>query len=304
MVNKKRSFKKKVTTRSTNTKSVKKKITKRPNAVTPVETAVTTPTPAPPPLQTVTAPEPTTLVEQKQAVTEQLGTKPVEPSPIVPIVSEINVPVPTDISSTQNKSTSNMTPVDQVAPNISEVNSSEPNVDMPPIPQKSKKDTIIIVILITILIVSILFFTGIFIYSSGASKNFLKFIPSSSTPTVTQKPIPSVTPTPKKVDTSLYKIKVLNGSGIIGEAGRIKGLLEKEKFTVSDVGNAQGYDYEDTIIQVKKDIDKEYLGKLKLALSKTKQLGDSEVLSSGVVEDVVVIVGSKSASNSRALQEP
>lgn len=44
------------------------------------------------------------------------------------------------------------------------------------------------------------------------------------------------------------RIKVLNGSGVVGEANRVKLILEDADFTVDSTGNADNYDASETTI--------------------------------------------------------
>jgi len=114
-------------------------------------------------------------------------------------------------------------------------------------------------------------------------------------------PVPSVlknTPTPAtdsaklEIDFSKYKIKVLNGSGIGGEAARTRDILSDEEFNVEEIGNADKLDYEGTIIMAKADVPREFLDKLKSVLEETYLLDASEELESTEDIDVVIIIGS------------
>jgi len=108
------------------------------------------------------------------------------------------------------------------------------------------------------------------------------------TPTIT----PSASPSAKLVLTK-YPINIQNGSGIPGVAGDAKSLLTKAGFSVSGTGNADNYDYTDTVIKVKSDVPAEFISKLITTLSgiykvstKTESLPDTSK------DEVVVIVGS------------
>jgi hypothetical protein len=116
---------------------------------------------------------------------------------------------------------------------------------------------------------------------------------------ISSTPAPSrISPTPASdsakliIDYSKYKIQVLNGSGIGGEAAKGKEILETEKFVVEEIGNAQSSDFDLTIIQAKKGVDKAFLDKLKSVLGETYLLGSDEVLEELEELDVVVIIGS------------
>ena len=135
--------------------------------------------------------------------------------------------------------------------------------------------------------------SGLLIYIEGASKSNQQGIIPTPTPIIAQEQ--SLTPTPE-IDVSKYKIEVLNGSGISGEASKAKQLLEEEKFTVSSIGNADTVNYQKTIIQVKKTVSKEFLDKLKGFIDKSYVLNDTEELDESGEPDVIIIVGSKKVS--------
>ena len=95
------------------------------------------------------------------------------------------------------------------------------------------------------------------------------------------------------VNLSKYKIKVLNGSGISGEASRVKALLEKAGFTVSSTGNATNYNYIKSVIQAKSEVEKEFINKLTEALSENYQVdAKAEPVNTSSPDEVVVIIGS------------
>ena len=101
------------------------------------------------------------------------------------------------------------------------------------------------------------------------------------------------TPTEEEVQRSQYKIEVLNGSGIEGEAGRAEALLKSAEFDVVGTGNAENYDYEETVIQAGDDVSSAWLDELKKELStKYSVKSSAEKLDTETDADVVVIVGS------------
>jgi hypothetical protein len=151
------------------------------------------------------------------------------------------------------------------------------------------------------LVASITFLLGLIVigaityfYPSGTKSSVnLSFLTSPS-PTPTSEP--TATPEPEQVDLTAYSLRVLNGSGITGEAAKVKSALEEKGFEVASVGNAATSDYTKTIISAKEDVKEEYLNEL----IKTLQ-GDYSVNSvvedapSSQTADVVVTVGSDSA---------
>ena len=155
---------------------------------------------------------------------------------------------------------------------------------------KKKKSWVII----AIIVISIIFIGGALWYFRENASNQV-----SLEDEITSTPSPSrVSPTPASdsaklaIDHSKYKIKVLNGSGIGGEAAKGKAILETEKFVIEEIGNAETSDYEKTVIQAKKGVDKAFLDKLKSVLGETYLLGSNEMLEDSEEVDVVIIIGS------------
>lgn len=121
--------------------------------------------------------------------------------------------------------------------------------------------------------------------------------PASTSSAVKASSLPAHSPSgesaAQKADYSKYQIRVLNGSGITGEAAKVKAYLEEEKFVVKDIDNAESSDYEKTVIKAKKDVPKEYLDPLKKLLQKTYVLDAQEELRESASADVTIIIGSK-----------
>ncbi len=128
---------------------------------------------------------------------------------------------------------------------------------------------------------------GIFIYKQG-------IVSRQKVNVVTLIPTPTLTPEPTKtVDLKKYKVKILNGGSISGEAGRQKDSLEAKGFTVSAIGNADNSDYTDTIIQAKEEVDKDFIAKLKSSLEETFTVGEIKALSDDASTPIVVVLGTK-----------
>lgn len=140
---------------------------------------------------------------------------------------------------------------------------------------------------------------GIIAYSSGINKlksnEGTKITKATPQPTVIADASPSAAPIPK-VDLTKYKIKVLNGSGIKGEAGKVQTMLEKAGFIVESTGNTKTYDYTKTIIQAKNNVDEAFISQLEKDLSKIYKLDKNEVLKDSETSSVIVIVGSSKSN--------
>lgn len=141
-----------------------------------------------------------------------------------------------------------------------------------------------------IFVVALILLVGIFLYKQDQNKSTTaeKVNVASLSPTPASTPEP-----PKEVDLSKYEIQILNGSGVTGEAGRQREVLEEEGFVISSVGNADNSDFSDTIIQAKKEVEKEFLDKLKSVLEISFTLGETEELSEDASVSIVIILGTK-----------
>lgn len=121
-------------------------------------------------------------------------------------------------------------------------------------------------------------------------------VTESPTPVATATPTATPTASPSaKVDVSKFDVAIYNGSGIAGEASKVKTLLEDAGFSVTSTGNASTYDYTKTIIKAKNTVDEAVLKTLKDALSKSYVVGDNQTLSTSSTTDIQVVVGSSKA---------
>lgn len=132
---------------------------------------------------------------------------------------------------------------------------------------------------------------GILFYQSKVADTNIPKVTDS--PTIAPNPQPEPTKAPEEVDVSKYEINILNGSGIAGEAGKAKTLLEKAGYTVSSTGNAQTYDFTKTVIQAKEGVESEFTQKLSEALSETYSV-DTKIgtLPNSSKDSIVVTIGS------------
>lgn len=141
-----------------------------------------------------------------------------------------------------------------------------------------------------VLIVASLIVGGVLMVMSGKTPAVPSFF-AKPTPTPTPAPTPTPTPDVSVLDKKTLTIQVLNGSGISGEAGKMKTLLEEKGYTVEDTGNAPAYDYETTEIQVKED-KQEFLSLLTQDLKESYSLSSTAAtLEEDVPYDVRIIVG-------------
>ncbi len=149
-----------------------------------------------------------------------------------------------------------------------------------------------LMIFIASFVLSFLFFVVLTNFKSPI--NFSQLLKKSGslnvTVTPTKTPLPTVTPTPAFAKQDL-KIKILNGSGIVGKAGVVSDILKEKGFTEILTGNADNYDYTLSELEVKKD--KQQAASM-LQADLKNYVSDFKVttLSATDSADVILIIGS------------
>ena len=116
---------------------------------------------------------------------------------------------------------------------------------------------------------------------------------------------PIVTPTPENTEAtpsasptgaattlkrSDLKVQVLNGTGVAGAAGKVVSFLTGLGYKNIKTGNADNYDYTETIIRITK-AKENYLDLVKKDLSNKYTLGDTETLEATSSFDLVIVSG-------------
>lgn len=107
---------------------------------------------------------------------------------------------------------------------------------------------------------------------------------------------PTPTEAPEAVAKDTYEIVILNGSGVSGEAGRVKTSLEEEEYKVGSTGNADNSDYTETVVQVKEEVNTAWVDELVSLLKQTYVVAEVETAEEDAENDVTVIIGSEKAS--------
>jgi len=136
---------------------------------------------------------------------------------------------------------------------------------------------------------------GIFVYQKSLKSKEEKSIapeptvsPSESRPTEMPQISPSPTPKLNRAD---LKIKILNGTGVPGAAGKAANFLEKLGWVGIKTGNADNFDYSQTVIKIKES-KKDYLSLITEDLSKNYSLAkENEILPEEEKFDVIIILG-------------
>lgn len=158
---------------------------------------------------------------------------------------------------------------------------------------RNKKGKIILLILAVILIIGLAI--GTIMNTNNEKLSFMK-LNTKTRETVVLSPTqaPSPTPTTTAIDKTSLTIQVQNGSGESGVAGVMKDLLIENGYEGTiDTGNADNYDYTETIVKVKStkaSIEEE----LRTELSKNYTVSEEkEELEESSEYDIVIIVGSE-----------
>lgn len=118
------------------------------------------------------------------------------------------------------------------------------------------------------------------------------------TPTLSTTVSPTVTPSPTpdpKADLSKLKVSVLNGSGVSGEAGKVKTLLTEKGFLAGNVtaGNANASNHKDTVVSLKANVPEQVYKEIESALSAYTVTKGEKPLAETSTRDVEIIVGTK-----------
>ncbi len=161
--------------------------------------------------------------------------------------------------------------------------------------QSSRKAQAFLFVALFIGVIAIAILAGNFFLSSQG-ENQPKKVAVQPTPTSQTEKIlaasPTATLTPvQELDKSELSLQALNGSGTSGAASTLADVLKKAGYTVSGTGNAQEFDYTETVIQIKKS-KSSYTKGLVADLSKEYDVSsDVETLAESARYDAIVIVG-------------
>lgn len=180
-------------------------------------------------------------------------------------------------------------------------------------PPASAKKRAFIYVLLFVVLIGLAIVAGNYFLSGKKAK--LKVVPKptptisipTATPTASPSGKPTPTPTVKvsptaKVSPSVspttavsktLTIQVLNGSGTKGEAGKVASLLKAAGYSISSTGNADTFDYQKTVIQIKKS-KASFATQLKKDLSASYTVDPTvQTLAESTDADAIVIVGAQ-----------
>jgi len=179
----------------------------------------------------------------------------------------------------------------------------QPTAGTPIYQESQEKNAKWLWLLIVLIIVGSLVFA--FVRGIGPFSRLSPFAKSEkSSPTPISSPIFFASPSPEvspgeatpeseKIDKNAAKVRVLNGSGKAGVASAVKDFLEGLDWNVVAVGNADSYDFEQTVLRFKEDFEK-YQEALISDLSDDYSVTtSSDSLEASDSADIEVIVGTK-----------
>jgi hypothetical protein len=149
----------------------------------------------------------------------------------------------------------------------------------------------LIVFIVLILLVLGTVVGGVLYFQKGVSE------PAQQEADTTQAPADTETPVDleeEELDLTTITVSVLNGSGIAGEAGKVKDLLSEAGFSEDNIqtGNADSYDYQDISVSLKSGLPEKLIESIETSLSSNYEVKISgDDLQENSTYDVVIIVG-------------
>lgn len=172
------------------------------------------------------------------------------------------------------------------------------------------KSRIILIVIGVIILIALVAFA---VVATGGKGEDAEVVPTDSieeptptesveTPTPEESPTdsPTATPTGAKttpaptlsggLDRSDLSIEIQNGSGVAGAATKMSDKLKALGYDISSTGNADNFDYEETIIQVT-SAKKAYLDILEKDLSDDYTIESATADLTGPDADAIIIIG-------------
>lgn len=119
--------------------------------------------------------------------------------------------------------------------------------------QKNAKWLWLLIVLIIIGALAFAYFRRIGPFANFRIGSQSEDIIESPSPQVFSTPSPESSPT-ANLDRSELEIRILNGSGKAGAASTVKDFLEGKGYKVGKVGNAENYDFTQTVLRFKQSL--------------------------------------------------
>ena len=166
-----------------------------------------------------------------------------------------------------------------------------PNTESKPeVVPKKNHNLIILIILVVFALVSTLAGIYLFIFNN---RNKLTETQIIQTSTPAQSPTSSPTPSEMQVDLSVYKVEVLNGTGVSGEAAYVAQLLQGAGFENVKTADASSKGNKKTQIEVKQEILSGIVDAIVGALSSEFDVATQSAVLKVSEFDIRIIVGSR-----------
>lgn len=109
-------------------------------------------------------------------------------------------------------------------------------------------------------------------------------------------PLPTPEPGAKEeaLDLSSYKLEILNGSGVAGEAKAVQEVLRAEGFSNFELANATSSAFTETVIEVKESVPEKVFLNIERALNSDYTIKKSDTpLTENSAYDVIITIGEK-----------
>lgn len=153
---------------------------------------------------------------------------------------------------------------------------------------KGGKGLLIFVIVLVFLAVGVV---GFVVYKSNSMSKAPLVPEPTPTSGMTETIEPTATPAPGITDKSEVKIQILNGSGVVGQAGKIATALEKEDFKTPETANYDGDKQSDTTVSYTAAVDKSLVDEVVTVLKKTFTTVNATVSATLTDFDIQIVTG-------------
>lgn len=96
---------------------------------------------------------------------------------------------------------------------------------------------------------------------------------------------------PQEATMAAYRIRIENGGGVPGGAKKMKQLLDAQGFRVTQVGNADNFNYRQTTVRYAATVTDSFRNAVEKILSAQYTVVQGAILSSDATVDMVIIIG-------------
>ena len=142
-----------------------------------------------------------------------------------------------------------------------------------------------------------------FMFVGGPGKFLGASVEATPTPNTEEIPAPMPSPEAEDVDLTEFTVRVLNGTGTAGEAGKVKALLEEAGFEDIKTGNAPSEDNTVTTVSTKADVPAGAVKAVENALKGVFTTEAGDALDEDSDYDIVVTTGGASAKDATGSAE-